>query len=186
MTEGLPPVLLVAPMVIAVAAIAVMIGVTGSRAPRRLTTELGYRVEPGSATGMTLARYVGGHPDLDVPVGKPYVLLTHKHLAVFARHWGMKLFAMPWPQVEQVTMLSRDQMEAAAIAVRGLAPGAFESAAPESQFLRVRYMDERGWWQNVIFELSATAAAQQLAEVQAFWQKFRQQPDGETPATVTP
>ena len=78
-----------------------------AKGPRRLTSELGYRLEPNAATGMTIARYVGGHPDLDVPVGKPYLLLTHQHLAAFARNWGMKLFMIPWQHVEQVAVLTR-------------------------------------------------------------------------------
>lgn len=185
MTEGLPPSLLFAPIFIAMAAIAVMIGLSGSKGPRRLSNELGYRLEPGAATGMTLARYVGGHPDLDVPVGKPYVLLTHQHLGAFARSWGVKLFLIPWQHVEAVAMLPRAQMEAAAIAVRGLAPGAIEASAPESQFLRVRYKDERGWWQNVVFELAPALAAQQFAEVQTFWQKYHQG-EADAIAPVTP
>jgi hypothetical protein len=134
---------------------------------------------------MTLARYVGGHPDLDVPVTRPYVLLTHKHLGAFARNWGVKLFLIPWQHVEAVAVLTRAQMEAAAIAVRGLAPGAIEATDPEARFLRVRYLDERGWWQNVVFELAPALAAQQVAEVEGYWEKYHQG-GSDTVAPATP
>ena len=179
MTEGLPPHLLVAPLFIAVAAIAAMIGLTSSKTPRRLSSELGYKPDAGAAISMTPARYVGGHPDLEMPVPKPHVLLTHRHLAAFARAWGVKLFLIPWNKVEAIAVLSRSQMEAAAIAVRGLQSGAIEASAEGAEFVRVRYQDERGWWQNVIFELATANAGQQAQEIQRFWEQHRDQPDPE-------
>jgi hypothetical protein len=76
-------------------------------------------------------------------------------------------------------------MEAAAIAVRGLAPGAIEATDPEARFLRVRYLDERGWWQNVVFELAPALAAQQVAEVEGYWEKYHQG-GSDTVAPATP
>lgn len=185
MTEALPIHLLVAPMLIALAAVAAMIGLSGAKTPRRLTSELGYKPDPAAAMSMTLARYVGGHPDLAPPVGKLYVMLTHRHLAAFTRAWGVKLFLVPWNKVEAVTVLDRAQMEAASIAVRGLQPGAIEASAPDATFVRVRYQDARGWWQNVILELAPDMAGQQVEAIQRFWAEHRDQPDPE-PAAVTP
>ncbi|MNS24362.1 hypothetical protein D3C72_562080 [compost metagenome] len=192
MTEGLPLPYLVVPVFIALTAVAAMIGFQGAKTPRRLSTELGYKPEPNAALSMTPGRYVGGHPDLEGPVAKPHVVLTHRHLAAFARAWGVKLFAIPWNKIEAVSTLTRQQMEAAAIAVRGLRPGAIDAADPEARFVRVRYQDERGWWQNVILELAPAHAPQQAQEIESFWARYKDvpdpapEPDAKAPATSKP
>jgi hypothetical protein len=37
----------------------------------------------------------------------------------------------------------------------------------------VRFADERGWWQNVVFELAATDSQEQFAAVERFWGAHR-------------
>jgi hypothetical protein len=169
MSATLPLSVLVAPFVIAATAIAMMAALSGSRAPRRLVSELGYKPDPAQALSLTAARYVGGHPELGFPVPRPFMLLTDRHLAVFARKWGVKLFMIPWEKVELISVLDRQQLDAAALAVRGLAPGAIAESAANGWFLRVRYEDERQWWQNVIFELPAALGQNQAQEIERFW-----------------
>ena len=169
MSSVLPIGVLLTPLVIAATAIATMAVLNGARAPRRLSAELGYQPEPGSSVSMTVARYVGGHPELATPLGSPFVLLTTRHLAVFARRWGTKAFLLPWPEIEDVAVLDREQMLLAAGSVRGLAKGAIEDGAPDARFLRVRFRDARGWWQNVLFELGAADAREQAETVETFW-----------------
>lgn len=187
MTEGIPLHMLVAPVLIALAAVAAMVGFSGAKAPGRLSGDLGYKPDPAQVLSLTLARYVGGHPDVAAPIAKPYVMLTHRHLAAFTRARGAKLFLVPWNKVEAVTLLDRAQMEAAAIAVRGLQAGAIEAAPAEARFARVRYQDERGWWQNVVLELSSELASEQADEIQRFWVAHRDESDPEPEkAPVTP
>lgn len=169
------------PMVLAAMAVATMALTSGARGPRRVSAELGYNPDPAETVTMTLDRYVGGHPDVAAPSGAPHVLLTPLHLAVFARRWGAKLFLIPWPKVEAVTVLDRDKMVMAAASVRGLAAGALEAGAAEGEFLRVRFEDERGWWQNVVFELGGPHAKEQSAEVERYWRQHGSEKAKESP-----
>lgn len=173
MPAALPLPVLLAPFVIAAIAVALMLVLSGPRSPRRVNAELGYKPDPRACVSMDVARYVGGHPDLATPFPKPWLLMTERHLGLFARRWGAKLFLIPWEKVEHVALLDRQQMEQAAIAVRGLTPGAIEQGAPDNAFLRVRFEDERNWWQNVVFELPAPMASNQLAEIERHWQAHR-------------
>lgn len=173
MTAGLPMQFLIAPFVIAATAVAMMAALSGSRTPRRLALELGYRPDPARAFSLTIARYVGGHPAIGYPVLRPFMLLTDRHLALFARRWGVKLFMIPWDQVELISVLSREQLDQAAPSVRGLAPGALDGAASDGTFVRVRFTDERHWWQNVIFELPAIKGPSQGAEIERFWRGLK-------------
>jgi hypothetical protein len=181
MPAPLPIGVLLSPIVIAATAVATMVVLKSARAPRRLSVELGYQPDPGSSISLSALRYVGGHPSLLAPLGSPFLLLTTRHLAVFARRWGAKVFLIPWSKVEQVTLLDRAQMEMAATAVRGLARGAVEASQPASRFLRVRFEDDRGWWQNVVFELADSDGDAQLEAVERFWRSHRLDVDGITP-----
>ena len=164
---------LLAPIVIAVTTIALMLWHSQSRGPARESAKLDYKPNTDTSLSMSLARYVGGHPVLAMPLAGPFALLTEKDLVVYARKGGPLLFQMPWAKIDQVTVLDRPQMEAAAVAVRGLAPGALGDGGPEARFLRVRFEDERGWWQNVVFELAPPHGEEQAREVQAFWERHR-------------
>lgn len=187
MPAPLPLGVVIAPVVIAATAIATMVVLKGARAPRRLSAELGYQPDPGSSVSMTFTRYVGGHPALAQPLSAPFVLLTTRHLAVFARRWGAKVFMIPWAQVEHLTVLDRTQMDMAAGSVRGLARGAVEDSQPDARFLRLRIADERGWWQNVVFELAPACLAEQVEAVERYWQQHRDGLDdgGATPQAAT-
>lgn len=180
MSAPLPIGVLLTPIVITVTTLATMAVLKGARAPRRLSAELGYQPEPGSSVSMTLARYVGGHPDVGRPIAEPFVLLTTRELAVFVKRWGSKALVIPWPKVEHVACLDRAQMDMAAGSVRGLTPNALAMSEPDAKFLRVRFEDHRGWWQNVIFELRVADAATQLEEVERYWRSHRggTEPDG--------
>jgi hypothetical protein len=173
MSTVLPIGVLLTPLVIAATAIATMAVLKSARTPRRLSAELGYSPDPGSSLSLTVARYVGGHPSAASPLAGPFLLLTTRHMAVFARRWGAKVFLIAWPKVEQVTLLDRAQMEMSIGSVRGLAPGALEASDPESRFLRVRFEDDRGWWQNVVFELCPTDCEEQTAAIERFWDTYR-------------
>jgi hypothetical protein len=183
MPTPLPIGILLTPIVIAATAVATLVVLKGARAPRRLSLELGYQPDPGSSVSMTVSRYVGGHPAAAGPLPQPFVLLTTRHMAVFARRWGAKVFMIPWAKVEHVKLLDRAQMEMAAGSVRGLARGAVEAGEPEGQFLRVRFEDARGWWQNVIFELAPANRDEQVAAVERFWRNHDAgpEPDGAAP-----
>lgn len=183
MPTPLPIGVLLSPLVIAATAIATLVVLKNTRAPRRLSFELGYQPDPGSSVSLTATRYVGGHPALPGPLSAPFMLLTTRHLAVFARRWGAKVFMIAWPKVEQIALLDRPQMEMALGSVRGLPRGAVEASLPEARFLRVRYEDDRGWWQNVIFELSAADGASQAEAVERFWRAHHLEVgDGQTQA----
>lgn len=177
MQSTLPLTVLVAPFVIALMAVAFMVLFTGGRTgrlvrgPRPADQELGYAVSGSDAVSLTPARYVGGHPDRALPLPSPYVLLTPRDLAVFARKAGPLVFAVPWGKVETISRLDATQMGMAAASVRGLAPGALEELAPDAAFVRLRFEDERGWWQNVVFELAATYADDQHAALARAWRE---------------
>lgn len=173
MPQGLPLSILLAPLIIAGTAVATMIMFNGVRGPRRVSQELGYQPDPTDSLSMTVNRYVGGHPELATPAPSPFLLLTTRHLAVFARRWGAKLFVIPWPKVEAVTLLDRPLMDLAVASVRGLSRGAMDEASPDGSFIRVRFEDDRGWWQNVIFEVGPGHGSQQLAEVERFWRQHK-------------
>lgn len=168
------PVLL-APLVIAGMAVAFMIVVTGGRetrdaaGPRSADKALGYGVDAQDAVSLAPARYVGGHPDVAAPLTQPYVLLTARDLALFRRKGLPVAFAIPWSAVETITRLTAEQMAMAAGSVRGLAPGALDDLDPGAIFARVRFADERGWWQNVVLELAPGFAEQQLEELTGRW-----------------
>lgn len=167
---------LLTPIVIAATTLALMMWYSNTRGGAREPATLSYKPDTASSLSMTLARYVGGHPQLGQPLATPFGLLTERELVLYARRGGPLLFQMPWPKIDQITVLDRPQMEAAAVAVRGLAAGAVEAASPEARFLRVRFEDERGWWQNVVFELAPPHADEQAREVMAFWERHREQP----------
>lgn len=173
---------LLAPLVIAVTTVAFMLLVSKNRGEAREGAKLGYKPDAAQSLSMTLARYVGGHPAVAAPLASPFVLLTDRHLVLYARRGGALVFEIPWPTIDQVTVLDRPQMEAAAVAVRGLAPGALDGASPDGRFLRVRFEDERGWWQNVVFELAPPHDDEQAREVTAFWERHREAPAAETGA----
>lgn len=185
MPSTLPLTVLLTPIVIAITAVATMMALRGARPPRRLSDELGYQPDQSTTVSLTLDRYVGGHPAVGVPQAKPFMLLTSRDLALFTRRWGSKLFAIPWQKIEDVTFLEPGQMAMAAGSVRGLAPNALESAAPESNFLRVRFEDERGWWQNMVFEIGPGLGHQPRDEVMTYWQRHRNDPL-DTPLTLPP
>ncbi len=188
MQSSLPLSVLLAPFVIALMAVAIMILFTGGRAgrlvrgPRPAGQELGYAVVGSDAVSLTPTRYVGGHPDRGMPLPSPYVLLTPRDLAVFARKNGALVFAVPWAKVEKIARLDAREMAMAAASVRGLAPGALEELAPDAAFVRVRYEDERGWWQNVVFELAGTYADDQHAALARAWRERQAEPAGEPQA----
>jgi hypothetical protein len=162
---------LLVPIVIAATTVAFMMWFSG-RAPKRPVQTLDYKPDPTTSLSMTLARYVGGHPAIPTPVASPFALLTDRHLALYARRGGAMLFQLAWDKVEQVTALDRAQMEAASASVRGLVPDAFEASPPEARFLRIRFEDERGWWQNVVLELAPAHADEQEREVTAYWESY--------------
>lgn len=190
MQSTLPLPVLIAPVVIALMAVAFMILFTGGRAgrqvrgPRPAGQELGYAVSGQDAVSLTPARYVGGHPDRGMPLPSPYVLLTPRDLGVFARKNGPLVFAVPWAKVETITRLDAQQMAMAAAGVRGLAEGALDDLAPDATFVRVRFEDERGWWQNVVFELAAAFADEQHAAVTRAWEARQAAPAEEAPAAA--
>ena len=184
----MPLTVLIAPFVIALMAVAFMILFSGgrknplTRGPRPAGQELGYAVEASDAVSLTPARYVGGHPDRGAPMPSPYLLLTPKDLAVFARKGGALAFAVPWEKVEKVTRLDAKEMAMAASGVRGLTPGVLDDLAPEAAFLRVRFEDERGWWQNVVFELATAYADAQHVALERAWREQRAEPVAEAVA----
>lgn len=175
MQSSLPLSVLIAPFVIALMAVAFMVLFSGARTPRLARgprpagQELGYAVSGADAVSLTPARYVGGHPDRAAPMPSPYVLLTPRDLAVFPRKDAPLAFAIPWAKVETMTRLDAKQMAMAAAGVRGLAPGALDDLAPEAAFVRVRYEDDRGWWQNVVFELAGAYADEQHGAMAKAW-----------------
>lgn len=173
MSTGVPLQVLIAPIVIAVTAVATMMLMNGARSPRRVSSELGYAPDPATSLSLTLGRYLGGYPGLPQPFPKPFMLLTHEHLALFARRWGPLIARIGWDKVEHVTVLNRQEAEAAALAVRGLATGAFDGAPDDALYVRVRFEDERGWWQNMLFELSDAQARAMADEVIRHWQARR-------------
>lgn len=180
MSTSLPLTVLIAPFVIALMAVAFMILFSGgrqakaSRGPRPAGQELGYAIDANDAVSLTPARYVGGHPERAMPMPSPYLLLTRRDLAAFARKGGPLVFSIPWAKVETMTRLDAKQMAMAAAGVRGLAEGALEDIAPEAAFVRVRFEDERGWWQNVVFELAGTYADEQHQALARAWRDREQ------------
>lgn len=163
---------LIAPFILAGMAVAGMILMTDGRMAMRKRSAaqaLGYDVDEKHAVALTPARYVGGHPDLARPLDQPYVLLTDRDLALFQRNGMPTLFTVPLAKVEEITTLTAEQMAMAAGTVRGLAPGALEDLAPGATFARVRFEDDRGWWQNVVFELAPAFADVQLKELNEAW-----------------
>lgn len=175
MSATLPVAVMLAPIVIAVMAVALMVLVTGGRetrgalGPRAATDELGYAVDAAEAVSLSPARYVGGHPQHQGPIGLPFVLLTPRDLAVFEKKGGSLAFALPWGKVEDLTSLTAAQMAMAASSVRGLATGALDDMAADARFVRVRFEDARGWWQNVIFELIGDHAEAQFEAIKGQW-----------------
>ena len=192
MSTSVPLTVLIAPFVIALMAVALMILVTGNRTgrtirgPRPAGQELGYAIDAADAVSLTPARYVGGHPDRAQPMPSPYLLLTSRDLAVFARKAGALAFTIPWAKVETLTRLDAKQMAMAAAGVRGLAEGALEDLAPEAAFVRVRFEDERGWWQNVVFELAGAYADEQHQAIARAWRDRAPEPPAEAPGPVGP
>lgn len=168
------PVLL-APLIIAGMAVAFMILFSGGREGRQANgaksadQTLGYKVDAKTSVSLTPARYVGGHPDQAQPIAQPFLLLTERDLALYRRKGMPVSFTVAWAKVDQITRLNGEQMAMAAASVRGLVPGAIEDLAADAAFARVRFEDERGWWQNVVFELAPTYADQQFEEIEGNW-----------------
>lgn len=176
MSASLPLQVLIAPLVIAATAIATVIVLNGARGPRRMSSELGYTPDPQASVAMTVGRYVGGHPALTAPLHRPYMLLTPQHLALFARRFGQKIFLVPWEKVELISLLSREEATRIAMTVRGLPAGLLEQAAEETVYMRVRFEDDRGWWQNMLFELDPALAGQQGEETLEYWKQRQAAP----------
>jgi hypothetical protein len=167
--------LLIAPFIIASMAVAAMILFTGGRegrqaaGPRSASQTLGYDVDAKTSVSLTLARYVGGHPDAAQPIAQPFLLLTGRDLAMYRRKGMPVVLTVPWAKVDNISRLSAAQMGMAAASVRGLAPGVLDDLAPDATFARVRFEDERGWWQNVVFELAPTFEDLQFEELNGTW-----------------
>ena len=182
MSTSLPLQVLLAPLVIAITTIATMLLLNGARAPRRVSAELGYTPDAEASVAMTVGRYVGGHPAAPAPHHRPYMLLTPQHLALFAGRWGQKVFLVPWEKVELMNVLSREEVGRIAGTVRGLPDGILEEAPEETFYLRVRFEDDRGWWQNMLFELDPALAGQQGEEALGYWKQRQADPPKEPSA----
>ncbi len=168
--------ILIAPFVLAGMAVAGMILLTDGRfalRPQSASKSLGYDVDEKHAVALTPARYVGGHPDVAPPIAQPYVFLTDRDLAVYRRNGMPVLFMVPWAKVDQISRLTAEQMTMAAASVRGLVPNALDDLAPDALFARVRFEDERGWWQNLVFELAPAFADVQIEELMGAWHYAR-------------
>ncbi len=83
------------------------------------------------------------------------------------------LFHIDWNTIEEIKTLDRPQMEAAAVSVRGMAPNALDAASPDATFVRIRFEDERGWWQHLVLELTPPHGEEQRQELLADWERHR-------------
>ncbi|MEB3223441.1 MAG: hypothetical protein VKS61_15305 [Candidatus Sericytochromatia bacterium] len=200
MEPGLSLSVLLAPVVIAVMAVALM-NVFGRPTDRQ--GESGAAGEPAGATPvptragpegrprltLTPARYVGGHPARPAPTEAPLVALHDDGLWVASASRREPAFGIPWAAIEQVATLDASQMQFAAGSVRGLAPGALPGDRPEATYVRIRHQDDRGWWQHSVFELDPAHAAAQAESLQGAWEAHRpapQPPQGSSDGSPEP
>jgi hypothetical protein len=82
-------------------------------------------------------------------------------------------FGITWASVEQIVTLDAGQMRYAAGSVRGMAADAIPEDGGDATYLRIRYQDERGWWQHTVFELDPAHSAAQAEAVIAAWREHK-------------
>ncbi|MEB3284281.1 MAG: hypothetical protein VKN33_03225 [Candidatus Sericytochromatia bacterium] len=171
----LPLSVLLAPLLLAAMAIALMhlLSPASSQAGD-LRRSFGSKRSPETPKmSLTPARYLGGHPAWTSPVDSPWVGLYEDRCEIFDTTGKSSLMNILWKDVEEVKVLTPEQMKLAASSVRGLEPDAFSENSAIEQYVRIRHTDERGWWQHTVLGLDPSHGAEQAKAIKSAYEQGR-------------
>lgn len=168
MTDAhLPLTILLAPVVLAFMAVALMHLLSPATARDAQSVNLALEnTEAKPQVSLTPARYVGGHPSRGEPLERPWVGLYSDRCTIFDPTGKTPLMRIAWKDVEEIKALSSAQMRQAAGSVRGLHPEAIPDEDNVGRYVRIRHMDDRGWWQHTILALDPEHEDAQLDAIE--------------------